>query len=296
MKQTFWSSVARIGLFLLAIVICCLPGSAQQTLGSLNGTVVDPSGAAVAGATVTATNAAINVTSTTTTQGTGFFQIFNLPIGAYVVKISREGFELTELTAVPVQEARATTVNATLKVGKATESVLVTATPLLNATDTTNGYTLDSAAIDLTPLATGSFTQMAVLSPGVNAELLSNLDSNSGLGNQPIWANGQRDTSNTFQVNGVDATNLFNGKSSSGSTSQRYNFNIGGGSTSSTSSAGSSAVGGAAPVGTSVYGSNGNSLPSPPPEFLQELRVNASMYDAQQGATSGAQIDASTNT
>ena len=296
MNQTFWRSVVRAGLFLAAVFICCLPGLAQQTLGSLNGTVVDPSGAAVAGATVTATNAAINVTATTTTQGTGFFQIFNLPIGTYVVKIGREGFEVTELSGIPVQEAHATTVNASLKVGKATESVLVTATPLLNATDTTNGYTLDAAQIDLTPLATGSFTQMAVLSPGVNAELLSNLDSNAGLGNQPIWANGQRDTSNTFQVNGVDATNLFNGKSSSGSTSQRYNFNIGGGSTSASSSAGSSSVGGAAPVGTSVYGSNGNSLPSPPPEFLQELRVNASMYDAQQGATSGAQIDANTNT
>ena len=135
-----------------------------------------------------------------------------------------------------------------------------------------------------------------MLSPGVSAELLSNLDSNSGLGNQPIWANGQRDTSNTFQVNGVDATNLFNGKSSSGSTSQRYNWNIGGGSTSSTSSAGTPTVGGGEPVGTSVYGSNGNSLPSPPPEFLQELRVNTSMYDAQQGATSGAQIDANTAT
>ncbi len=291
-----WRSVARSGLFLLAVLICCMPGLAQQTLGSLNGTVLDQSGAAVGGATVTATNVAINVTATTTTQGTGFFQIFNLPIGTYVVKISREGFEVTQLTAIPVQEARATTVNATLKIGKTTESVTVTATPLLNATDTTNGYTLDSAQIDLTPLATGSFTQMATLSPGVNAELLSNLDSNAGLGNQPIWANGQRDTSNTFQVNGVDATNLFNGKSSSGSNSQRYNFNIGGGSTSASSSAGSASVGGAAPVGTSVYGSNGNSLPSPPPEFTQELRVNASMYDAQQGATSGAQIDVNTAT
>jgi hypothetical protein len=245
---------------------------------------------------VTATDAAINVSATTTTQATGFFQIFNLPIGTYVIKVSRQGFQVTELAKIPVQEARATTVNATLKIGSTTESVVVTATPLLNATDTTNGYTLDSSQIDLTPLATGSFTQMAVLSPGVNAELLSNLDSNAGLGNQPIWANGQRDTSNTFQVNGVDATNLFNGKSSSGSTSQRYNFNIGGGSTSGTSAAGASTVGGASPVGTSVYGSNGNSLPSPPPEFLQELRFNAAMYDAQQGATSGAQIDANTNT
>ena len=119
-----------------------------------------------------------------------------------------------------------------------------------------------------------------------NCAELSNLDTNAGLGNQPIWANGQRDTSNTFQVNGVDSTNLFNGKSSSGASSQRYNFNIGSAPT----------AGGSFSVGTAVYGSNGNSLPSPPPEFMQELRVNASMYDAQQGATSGAQIDVHTNT
>jgi hypothetical protein len=286
MKKSFRSSVALCGLMLLAVLWCTIPGLAQQTLGSINGTVVDPSGAAVPGATVTATNAAINVTSTTTTSGSGYFQIFNLPIGTYTVKVSRDGFELNVLDNIPVQEARATTVNTALKVGKATESVTVNAIPLLNATDTTNGYTLDSSQIEITPLATGSFTQMAVLSPGVNAELLSNLDSNSGLGNQPIWANGQRDTSNTFQVNGVDSTNLFNGKSSSGSTSQRYNFNIGSAPT----------AGGSFSVGTSVYGSNGNSLPSPPPEFTQELRVNASMYDAQQGATSGAQIDVNTIT
>ncbi|MGA8669254.1 MAG: carboxypeptidase-like regulatory domain-containing protein, partial [Terracidiphilus sp.] len=183
-----------------------VPIFAQQTLGSLNGTVVDPSGAAVPGATVTATNHAINFSTTTTTHDTGFFQIFNLPIGTYSVKITHQGFDTTNLTSVPIQEARATTANATLKIGQVSESVTVTSTPLLNATDTTNGYTLDSAQIDLTPLATGSFTQIAVLAPGVNAELLSNLDSNAGLGNQPIWANGQRDTSNTFQVNGVDST------------------------------------------------------------------------------------------
>jgi hypothetical protein len=59
--------------------------------------------------------------------------------------------------------------------------VEVTANPLLNATDTTNGYTLDAAQIELTPLATGSFTQLAVLSPGVSAELLANLDTTPAL-------------------------------------------------------------------------------------------------------------------
>lgn len=286
MNQFSWRSVAECCLLFLIVCLCSLSAFAQQTLGSVNGTVLDPSGAAIPDATVTVTNSATNLTRTTTTQATGFFQIFNLPIGRYVVKVSHEGFETIQLTGIRVQEARATTVNVSLKLGEVSQSVEVTANPLLNATDATNGYSLDSAQIDMTPLATGSFTQVAVLSPGVNAELLSNLDSNAGLGNQPIWANGQRDTSNTFQVNGVDSTNLFNGKSSSGDTSQRYNFNIGSAPT----------VGGSFSVGTSVYGSNGNSLPSPPPEFMQELRVNASMYDAQQGATSGAQIDVSTAT
>ncbi|MDE3061764.1 MAG: carboxypeptidase regulatory-like domain-containing protein [Acidobacteriota bacterium] len=252
----------------------------------MNGTVLDPSGAAIPDATVTVTNPATSLTRTTTTQATGFFQIFNLPIGNYLVRVAHEGFETTTLKGIVVQEARAATVNVNMKMGQVSQSVEVTANPLLNATDATNGYTLDAGQIDITPLATGSFTQVAVLSPGVNAELLSNLDSNSGLGNQNIWANGQRATSNTFQMDGVDSTNLFNGMSSSGDTSQRYNFNIGSAAT----------VGGAYSVGTSVYGSNGNSLPSPPPEFMQELRVNASMYDAQQGATSGAQIDVNTAT
>jgi hypothetical protein len=296
MRSLFWRQAAWWGLFLLIATLGAVPASAQQTLGTLNGTVLDSSNAAISGARVTATNASIGVTRTATTQSNGFFQIFNLPIGSYVVKVTRDGFDTTEIQGITVQEARATTVPVILKVGQVSESVEVSANPLLNATDTTNGYTLDSAQIALTPLATGSFTQLAVLAPGVSAELLSNLDSNAGLGNQPIWANGQRDTSNTFQVNGVDVTNLFNGKSSSGSGSQRYNFNIGAGSTSSASSAGAATIGGASPVGTSVFGSNGNSLPSPPPEFLQELRVNTSMYDAQQGATSGAQIDANTLT
>ena len=267
---------------------------AQQTLGALNGTITDISGAAVPDTLVSITADATGLTRSAKTQKNGYFEILNLPVGSYTITITHDGFQTTRLPAIAVQEARATTINTALKPGQVSESVTVSANPLLNATDTTNGYTLDSQQIALTPLATGSFTQLAVLSPGVNAELLSGIDTNAGLGNQPIWANGQRDTSNTFQVNGVDVSNIFNGKSSSGSTSQRYNFNIGAGSTSSSSSAGAATIGGANPTATSVYGSNGNNLPSPPPEFITELRVNTSMYDAQQGATSGAQIDVNT--
>jgi len=271
-------------LMLVAALLFVSPAMAQQTLGSINGTVLDGTGAAVPGSTVTVTDAEIGVTRTTTASSNGYFQVFNLPLGTYKVTVSHDGFSTTDVSGIGVKEAQASTLNVSLKIGVTTTSVDVTANPMLNATDTTNGYTMDKEQIALTPLATGSFTQLAVLSPGANAELLSNPDTNAGLGNQPVWANGQRDTSNTFQVNGVDSTNLFNGKSSSASSSQRYNFNIGQG----------GAIGGETQTGQSVYGSNGNSLPTPPTEFTQELRVNTSMYDAQQGATSGAQIDVNT--
>ena len=92
MIRLFWRSAAQYGLLLTTVIVFSGICRAQQTLGSLNGTVVDPSGAAVPGATVTGTNAAINVSATTTTQDTGFYQIFNLPIGAYSVKITHDGF------------------------------------------------------------------------------------------------------------------------------------------------------------------------------------------------------------
>jgi hypothetical protein len=136
-----------------------------------------------------------------------------------LVQAEHDDFDTTKLVDIAVQESHATTVNINLKVGQVSTSVEVTANPMLNATDTTNGYTLYTQQLGLTPLATGSFTQLAVLSPGVNVELLGGIDTNAGLGNQPVWANGQRDTSNTFQVNGVDASNLFNGKTSSSASS-----------------------------------------------------------------------------
>ncbi len=101
---------------------------------------------------------------------------------------------------IVVQADRTATVNATLTVGAVSTSVTVEAVPLMNAVDTTNGYTLDKAQIESIPLPNGTPLQAAVLTPGVNAELSSGTGAVSGLGNPPIWANGQRDTSNSFRA------------------------------------------------------------------------------------------------
>jgi len=272
-------------MFLVSCVAIPAGLYAQQTLGGLTGQVTDASGAAVAGASVTAHGEQTGLARSTTTNGEGVYTLVNLPIEAYTITISAQGYETTNFPGILVQADRTATLNATLKVGQVSQSVTVEASPLLNTVDTTNGYVLDKSQIESVPLATGSFTGLAILTPGVNAELLNGTGANAGLGNQPIWANGQRDTSNTFLLNGVDASNLFNGKSTSDVGSNRIINNTG---------AFQSGAGGVINSGASVYLAIGQALPTPAPETLTELRVNASMYDAQQGATSGAHIDMST--
>jgi len=285
MLGTIRKSSLALFLVVSTLLIVVLPASAQQTLGGITGTVTDPSGGVLPGTKVSIVGDQTGLTRNTTTDNNGTYLVVNLPIGNYSLNFTHDGFTLAKFPAILVQADRTVTLNAQLTVGSTSESVTVQAQPLLNAVDTTNGYVLDEQQIQSIPLATGSFTQLAVLAPGVNAELLNSTGSNSGLGNQPIWANGQRDTSNTFLMNGVDASNLFNGKTTSQVSSYRVVLNTG------TAGPGG---GGQIQTGTSVYLAIGQALPTPPPETIQELRVNTSMYDTQQGSTNGAHVDMST--
>jgi hypothetical protein len=273
-------------LFCLSLLLS--PGaSAQQTLGGITGTVEDQSGAVVPGATVTIVENQTKLTRTLQTSDKGSYEFVNLAIGNYTVTITSSGFQTLNIPSIQVQANRTATVNGTLKVGQVGETITVEETPLLNAVDTTNGYVMDKLELESTPLPTGSFTGYVLMAPGVDEELPAGTGANAGLGNQPVWANGQRDTSNTFLLNGVDAKNLFNGKTTSQVTSSRV-VNETGVSTSSALSA--------LPVqsSASIYLAIGESIPTPAPESIQEVRVNTSMYDAQQGSTSGAHIDMST--
>ena len=268
-----------------AVALCGSYLTAQQTLGGITGEVTDASGGVIPNASVTVTDEQTSLTRTTKTNATGLYTFVNLPIGIYTLTYSATGYEAQKTPHITVQADRTATVNASLKVGQATTTVEVDAMPLMNAVDTTNGYVMETQQIDSVPLPTGSFTGLAILSPGVDAELPGGTGANSGLGNAPIWANGQRDTSNAFLVNGVDASNLFNGKSTSQVDSFRIVNNTG---------QSNNAAGGVIPSASSVYLAIGNAIPTPAPETIAEVRVNASMYDAQQGSNSGAHIDMST--
>jgi Carboxypeptidase regulatory-like domain len=253
---------------------------AQQILGTITGTAKDASGSAVPDVTVTARNLATNLTVTARTQSSGSYSISNLPAGTYELTLTKEGFDAERHTEVLVNADRTTTVDGDLKVGTVATKVDVVGTPLMNQTDATTGYVVDQATIENTPLGTGSFTQLAILSPGVHADFLGGAGSNAGLGNQAIFANGQRDTSNSFSLNGISTNNLFNGNSTSQVGENRFVLNTGE----------SFGAGGEIQTSTSVYSAIGQALPTPPAEAIQEIAVNSAMYDATQGANSGAHI------
>lgn len=274
----------RFCLFIPLIIALSLAAAAQQTLGSITGTVSDSTGAVIQKAEITLVNNSTGLQKTATSKNDGSFDFPDLPIGTYMLTFNHAGFKKEVHNHVLVQANRTTSVLVNLQPGGGDTTIEVTATPLLNRVDTTNGYIMSSEQVEEVPLGTGSFTQLAVLSPGVNADFLGGADTNAGLGNQSIWANGQRDTSNSLTINSINASNLFNGKTSSQLTGNRVVLNTGE----------NFLAGGQIQTNTSVYDAIGQGIPSPPQETIAELRVNTSMYDATQGANSGAHIEVAT--
>jgi hypothetical protein len=284
MKMGIRSLIVCLGVFVLSFQ----PADAQQTAGAINGTVADSTGGVLSRVTVKVRSADTNLEQTITTKDDGSFLVSSLPIGRYTVSFSRDGFKTEVHDQIQVQGGLTSTVNGSLQPGEVSTQITVSSTPLLNQTDTTNGYTLNQDLIEGTSLGTGSFTQLALLSPGVNADFLTGSGTNAGLGNQNIFANGQRDTSNSFSLNGAQTNNLFNGKSSSGVADNRAVLNTGQNT--------SKTPGGEVQTSTSVYSAIGQALPAPPQETLEEVRVNTSMYDASEGSYSGAHVSLQTRT
>ncbi len=277
----------RSKLFLALLILsfaCAVQVRGQQTQGSITGVVQDVSGAVVPGAQVKATNSDTNLQMTATTNQRGSYAFFGVPPGTYSVTITKAGFKAETYSAIEVDSNRTATVNAKLAPGEATTSITVNATPLMNQTNATTGYVVSKATIQSTPLGTGSFTQLAIMSPGVHADFLGGAGANAGLGNQAIFADGNRDTSNSFSLNGISTNNQFNGNSTSQVGENRFVLNTGE----------NFGAGGVLQSATSVYGAIGQALPTPPPDAIQEITVNSSMYDASQGNKSGAHIGVTT--
>ena len=112
---------------LLVFLACCLNGAAQSSTSSVTGTVVDPQGNSIPGATITLTNVQRNFTRTQATTENGSFAFSLIPPGDYQIEAEAKGFKKGVLTNVSAQVAKPTTVTVELQIGDVSEVVTVSA-------------------------------------------------------------------------------------------------------------------------------------------------------------------------
>jgi hypothetical protein len=179
----------------------------QEVTASITGTVTDPSGAAVVGATVTATSQERGLTYTGVTNDSGLYRIAQLPVGTYGLKVEKSGFALASHPAFVLTLNQVARVDVTMKVGQASETVEVTGAAPVMETDTTQVDTVINAATnDNLPLASRNYVQLTLLAPGsvsTDPSSFNNGNNTGGYGGRPL-INGNREQSNNFLLDGMD--------------------------------------------------------------------------------------------
>src|SRR5258708_39379898 len=106
-------------IVLLLVLFLVVPANAQTFRGAINGTVTDPSGASVPGATVKATETTTNIDHTTVTSGEGQFAFQDLPLGFYKVSVVASGFPTYSVDKVEVIAGQIHTLSVQLRIGQA---------------------------------------------------------------------------------------------------------------------------------------------------------------------------------
>jgi len=196
-------SVAALVLSLTGLVL-----AQSSARGAISGSVKDPSGAAVAGATVAIKNEQTGVTErTVTTSGDGAFSATLLPIGKYTVTVAASGFNKAEATGIKVNVTETTAVTISLKVGAVTEALTISdASTAVQSSNATTGQSLGSDTVSSLPLATRNFLTLLTLSTGANTELFQS--DALGRGAVTINVNGQRPSNNNYQLEGINANDI----------------------------------------------------------------------------------------
>jgi len=187
---------------LLAMGMCAV--SQTQTTGRISGTVKDPQGAVIAGASVTIENPATADRRSVQTDGSGNFSVLQLPSARYEVNIQAAGFTPEQFADVIVGSAETITVNAMLQVATGNVTMTVGDVPPLVRTDSAElSSRLAPQTLEALPLPTLNFLQLLTLAPGVSAPLTNN--NAIGRNSPNVSVNGLRVNQNSYRINGIDA-------------------------------------------------------------------------------------------
>ena len=171
----------------------------QIDMGSVTGTIKDPSGAVVAGSQLTLTNEATGVAQKVRSNSSGSYVFEAVPVGSYTLKVEAAGFKTYEATGIQVHVQNIVTSDVSLEVGAVNNVVSVTsAAPLLQAQDASLGQTISAASINDLPLNGRNWISLANVTSG------SYVVSGNGPGTTTIFANGAEPGQVDYRVNGVN--------------------------------------------------------------------------------------------
>jgi hypothetical protein len=181
----------------------------QTFRGTILGTVTDPSGAVVAGATVKVRNVATGLERTTATSADGSYAAPELPIGTYSVIVSLAGFQTAVTNNVEVNVATERRVDVAFKTGQVSERVEVSGEELshVETTSAELGGTLTTSTIENLPVNGRDYTKLIYLNPGVAGSPDQISDSPGSFGTFSM--NGSRGRANNFLLDGTDMNDGF---------------------------------------------------------------------------------------
>jgi Carboxypeptidase regulatory-like domain len=201
--------------FVVILLFCCASiGLAQEITGAINGTVKDPNGGAVSGATVTIIDSAKKlVVRTVSTDDQGNFTATELHVGKYDVSVEEPNFKKHIESNVQLDVGQRRNLDVSLEVGNVSEEVTVEANPVaVELTTATASTVINGDQVRQLSINNRNFIQLVTLAPGVTNDLddlvftgTNNPDTQI-VNRTLISVNGARATQNTFTVDGADVT------------------------------------------------------------------------------------------
>ncbi|MEO8256719.1 MAG: carboxypeptidase regulatory-like domain-containing protein [Acidobacteriota bacterium] len=222
-----YRGAARTLVLAVLVTFIGIPQASAQAGGSLTGTVKDPSGAVIPGVTVTLMNTALGNQLTAVTDGQGGYSFPNVPVGRYDLTITLDGFKPQRRAGLAVDINSRLQIDATLEVGGQSETVTVTATTVhVETTSTQIGEVVPAATMTTLSLNGRSFTDLLAIQPGVIPMTTMQSDSiimagvtgavapSGQLNPGNLSISGQRESANSFLVNGSDVQERMNGGTS----------------------------------------------------------------------------------
>jgi hypothetical protein len=182
------------------------PAHADNLYASIRGMVVDPTGAVVPDAQLTATNMATGLNYSATSSKDGLFEFLQLPIGDYAVRAERPGFKTFTAEHVHLDLDQVFNLKVTMEVGTVTEQLIVEANPAqVETTSIQLGTTITGNQIVDLPLNGRNWTQLMQLQPGVQGG--SDRFGTTGVGGG-YSTNGAETEQNSFLINGTDSNDI----------------------------------------------------------------------------------------